>query len=134
VTVKPPERQQPAMAGNRDEQVRRLADRSGERRPRAVMTDAGFPELAPLLAEELRGRDVGRACRPVLAHQALAAEPSIGPLLAWNVVVRATENGTVVEPLDPDVMVGVTGNDALGGVAADAAARLRAALDVVAGR
>lgn len=73
------------------------------------------------------------ACNPPLAHRALGAEPSIGLLLPCNVVVRAADAGrTVVEALDPDVMVDVTGNDALAAVAKEAGTRLRAALGTLA--
>ncbi|WP_448071132.1 DUF302 domain-containing protein [Georgenia yuyongxinii] len=73
------------------------------------------------------------ACNPPLAHRALQAEESIGLLLPCNVVVRAAgENRTTVEALDPQVMVGVTHNDALTPVADDAAQRLRAALAALA--
>lgn len=69
------------------------------------------------------------ACNPPLAHRALQAEESIGLLLPCNVVVRsAGEARTVVEALDPQIMVGVTENDELRGVADEAAGRLRAAL------
>jgi len=68
------------------------------------------------------------ACNPPLAHRALQAEESIGLLLPCNVVVRGDDGAVVVEALDPQVMVGVTGNPALSAVADDAAARLRAAL------
>jgi len=68
------------------------------------------------------------ACNPPLAHRAMQAEDSIGLLLPCNVVVRAVDDGVVVEALDPQVMVGVTGNDALTAVADEAGARLRAAL------
>lgn len=68
------------------------------------------------------------ACNPPLAHRALGAEESIGLLLPCNVVVRAAGEHVVVEALDPQVMVGVTGNAALQPVADDAAGRLRAAL------
>ncbi|WP_156252087.1 DUF302 domain-containing protein [Pseudactinotalea terrae] len=69
------------------------------------------------------------ACNPPLAHRALQAEESIGLLLPCNVVVRsAGETRTVVEALDPQIMVEVTDNDRLRPVADDAAGRLRAAL------
>ena len=69
------------------------------------------------------------ACRPALALAALRAEPSVGLLLPCNVVVRSLDDGrTLVEALDPAVMVHVTGNDALAHVAADAGARLQTAL------
>ena len=70
------------------------------------------------------------ACMPLLAHAALLAEPSIGLLLPCNVVVRAIDDsGTLVEAMDPAVMVTVTGNEKLTDVAADARDRLTAALN-----
>jgi len=72
------------------------------------------------------------ACRPPLAYAALQAEPSIGLLLPCNVVVRAlAPTTTLVEALNPDVMVEVTGNDALTGIARDATIRLEAALEAL---
>lgn len=69
------------------------------------------------------------ACNPPLAHRALEAEESIGLLLPCNVTVRAADERTsIVEALDPDLMVSVTENDALRPVASEAAERLRAAL------
>ena len=74
------------------------------------------------------------ACRPTLAHRALEIEPSVGLLLPCNVVVRALDDdNTVVESLDPAVMVSLTGNDALRPIAEDASQRLTAALGQVAG-
>jgi uncharacterized protein (DUF302 family) len=70
------------------------------------------------------------ACNPPLAHAALEAEPSIGLLLPCNVVVRTAPNGTtIVEAVDPQTMVALTGNSALQTVADDATRRLKAALD-----
>jgi uncharacterized protein (DUF302 family) len=69
------------------------------------------------------------ACRPPLAHAALQAEPSVGLLLPCNVVVRAAgDDTTLVEALDPAVMVTLTDNPALEAVAAEAGQRLTAAL------
>jgi uncharacterized protein (DUF302 family) len=68
------------------------------------------------------------ACRPPLAHVALQAEPSIGLLLPCNVVVRETEDGTVVEAVDPQTMVTMTDNDGLQQVADEAKERLEKAL------
>ena len=69
------------------------------------------------------------ACRPPLAHAALQAEPSVGLLLPCNVVVRGVDEGTtVVEALDPHVMVELTGNPHLADVADEAGRRLTAAL------
>lgn len=69
------------------------------------------------------------ACNPPLAHAALQAEPSIGLLLPCNVVVRTAGDGTtLVEAVDPQTMVALTGNAALQDVANDASRRLAAAL------
>lgn len=69
------------------------------------------------------------ACNPPLAHRAVQAEASIGLLLPCNVVVRGDASGTTtVEAIDPELLVGVTGNEELREVAEEAARRLRAAL------
>jgi len=70
------------------------------------------------------------ACNPPLAHKALNADRSIGLLLPCNVVVRADgPDATLVQALDPQVMVQVAGLPELKLVADAAATRLRAAPD-----
>ncbi|PKW26850.1 DUF302 domain-containing protein [Phycicoccus duodecadis] len=106
---------------------------------RAALADQGFGVLTEIdLAATLKTKlDVDipaqvilGACQPPLAHAALQAEPSIGLLLPCNVVVRAADaDHTLVEAMDPMVMVTMTSNDALAAVAGDARERLTAALD-----
>ncbi len=110
---------------------------------RAALVEHGFGVLTEIdLAATLKakiGADIDPqvilgACRPALAQQALSAEPSVGLLLPCNVVVRwAGDRRTVVEALDPHMMVSLTGNDGLGAVAAEAGARLSATLASVSG-
>jgi uncharacterized protein (DUF302 family) len=94
-------------------------------------------DVAATLKKKL-GKDVPPqvilgACNPVLADQALTAEESIGLLLPCNVVLRAAGDArTVVEALDPAVMVRFTGNNDLEPVADQARAKLRAALAALA--
>ena len=84
------------------------------------------------LGEQMEDYIVLGACNPPLAHKALTADRSIGLLLPCNVVVRAGEHDTIVEALDPQIMVGLSDNPDLKTVADDAAARLERALSRVA--
>lgn len=105
---------------------------------RAALSDQGFGVLTEIdMAATLKDKiDVDippqvilGACRPTLAHAAIRQEPSIGLLLPCNVVVRAVDDATtLVEAMDPDVMVTMTANDDLAGVAAEARKRLSTAL------
>ncbi|MGA5427549.1 DUF302 domain-containing protein [Streptomyces sp. SCA2-2] len=68
------------------------------------------------------------ACNPQLAERALDVDRGIGLLLPCNVVIRADGPQTVVQALDPAVMVSLTGLDAMTPVADEAARRLDDAL------
>jgi len=74
------------------------------------------------------------ACNPQLAHQALDLERDIGLLLPCNVVVRRDGDRTLVQALDPQIMVRLTDRPELQSVADEAARRLNAALSAVAAR
>lgn len=110
---------------------------------RAALATQGFGVLTEIdMAATLKAKlDVDMpqqvilgACNPPLALRALHEEESIGLLLPCNVTVRDAGDGTsLVEALDPKVMVGVTGNDALRAIADEAAERLGAALAEVGG-
>ena len=71
------------------------------------------------------------ACRPDFAQQALAVEASIGLLLSCNVVVRSADDTTIVEMIDPAMLVDVTGNAGLQAIAAEVGAHLSAAMEVL---
>ena len=107
-------------------------------RARAALADQGFGVLTEIdvaatmkakLGADMAPHLILGACNPPLAHQALLAEPSIGLLLPCNVVVRTIdETHTLVEAMDPAVMVTSTGNRTLAGVAEQARSRLQNAL------
>ena len=113
-------------------------------RVRAALAGQGFGVLTEIdvtatlrakLGEQMEDYVILGACNPPLAHQALGIDRSIGLLLPCNVVVRAGSDGTVVEALDPEVMVTLTGRPELKPVADEAARRLAAALaELTAGR
>ncbi len=69
------------------------------------------------------------ACNPELAHRALQIDRAIGALLPCNVVVRRVdEDSSLVQILDPQIMVQVPGRAELQPIADDAARRLGGAL------
>lgn len=85
--------------------------------------------LRDKLGEEMEDYLILGACNPPLAHRALNADRKIGLLLPCNVVVRASGNKTIVEALDPQVMMETAGQPALKPIADEAASRIRAALN-----
>lgn len=110
---------------------------------RAALAEQGFGILTEIdlratlkakIDADIAAQVILGACRPALAHAALQAEPSIGLLLPCTVLVRSIgETRTLIEALDPDVMVEITGNQDLAPVAADARTRLSAALARISG-
>jgi uncharacterized protein (DUF302 family) len=108
---------------------------------RAALSEQGFGVLTEIdvratlhkkLGAEMEEYLILGACNPALANRALDADRSIGLLLPCNVVVRAEgPDTTLVQALDPQVMVQVTGQPQLQDVADEATARLRAALDIL---
>jgi len=108
-------------------------------RTRAALATQGFGVLTEIdVAATMKSKlDVDLppylilgACNPPLAHRAIELDASIGMLLPCNVVVRAIDDThTLVEAMNPELMVSATGNAALAPIAADASSRLTAALD-----
>jgi len=108
-------------------------------RVRAALKEQGFGVLTEIdVQATLRAKlDVAMeeylilgACNPPLAHRALGIDPEIGLLLPCNVVVRADgPDACLVQALDPQTMVQITGRPELKPVADNAAGRLRAALN-----
>ena len=72
------------------------------------------------------------ACNPVLANQAISAEPDIGLLLPCNLVVREEEDGKVtVAFMDPVAVLDLVRDDRISTLAKEVRSRLervRAAL------
>jgi uncharacterized protein (DUF302 family) len=106
-------------------------------RVREALQEQGFGVLTEIdvtatlkakLGEDMEDYVILGACNPPLAHRALGVDRSIGLLLPCNVVVRSTEQGTVVEIADPQLLVGVSEEAELKPVADEARRRLDAVL------
>jgi uncharacterized protein (DUF302 family) len=109
---------------------------------RAALGEQGFGVLTEIdvqatlknkLDEDMEPYLILGACNPQLAHQALGVERDIGLLLPCNVVVRRDGDRTLVQALDPQVMVSLPDRPDLQPVADEADRRLRAALGAVEG-
>lgn len=112
-------------------------------RTKNALQEQGFGVLSEIdmqqkLKEKL-GVDSGRyvilgACNPPLAWKALQAEPEIGLLLPCNVIVYESTGGEcVVAAVDPDLMLGVVGeNPIVAEVARESRSRLERALTAIA--
>lgn len=107
-------------------------------RVRDALQDQGFGVLTEIdvqatlrhkLGEQIEDYVILGACNPQLAYRALGIDRQIGLLLPCNVVVRSDGDETVVDILDPQVMVQVAEREELAPVADEAARRLRAVLD-----
>lgn len=111
------------------------------RRTREALADQGFGVLTEIdvkatlkakLGEDMEDYLILGACNPPLAHRAVNIDRQIGLLLPCNVVVRTDPDaqGTVlVEAMDPQVLVDVTGEAELRPVADEVATKLQAAID-----
>ena len=108
-------------------------------RTRAALKEQGFGVITEIDVQTTLRQKLGAsfrpyvilgACNPSLAHQALQADLGVGLLLPCNVIVYDNGDGTSsVEALDPQVALGIVGDDpAVATVAKEAGTRLRTAL------
>lgn len=107
---------------------------------RAALSAEGFGILSEIdvqaTLQDKLDEDIGHykilgACNPSLARQAIELDQDIGALLPCNVLLRANpDGGTDVAAADPEAMLALAG-DHLQGLARDAKARLRRALDAI---
>ena len=109
-------------------------------RTRAALAAQGFGVLTEIdvratlktkLDHDIEDYLILGACNPPLAHRALDVNRQIGLLLPCNVVVRRSPDtdDITVEAMNPELMVQVTTQPDLEPVAAEAGAKLRAAID-----
>lgn len=106
-----------------------------QRRVTEALQEEGFGVLTEIdvkatlkkkLDAEFRPYVILGACNPVLAKQALEAEPHVGLLLPCNVVVQeAPEGGVIVSIADPKAMFTLVEKPNIAAVANEAEERLR---------
>ncbi|HMA46104.1 MAG TPA: DUF302 domain-containing protein [Frankiaceae bacterium] len=112
-------------------------------RVKEALKEQGFGVLTEIDVRATLRDKIGReiedyvilgACNPQLASRALDVDRRIGLLLPCNVVVRADGERSVVELLDPQVMVSVPERPELAPIADEAGRRLDAALATLTGQ
>ena len=103
----------------------------------AALKEEGFGVLTQIdvkdtikqkLDKDFRPYIILGACNPPLAYKALSNEPVVGGLLPCNVTVEATDEGSLVQIVNPSAMMGIpplSDNPALVEVAAEALERLQ---------
>ncbi|MCV7221770.1 DUF302 domain-containing protein [Mycolicibacterium elephantis] len=113
-------------------------------RTREALAEQGFGVLTEIdvkatlktkLDEDMENYLILGACNPPLAHRALGVERQIGLLLPCNVVVRSDPDDperTLVEAMDPQILVDVTSEPGLKPIADEVATKLKAAIDALA--
>ncbi len=111
------------------------------RRTREALAEQGFGVLTEIdvqatmkakLGEDMEDYLILGACNPPLAHRAVTVDRQIGLLLPCNVVVRADPqdaHSVLVEAMDPQILVDVTGEAGLRPIADEVTTKLRAAID-----
>ncbi|MGE2717714.1 DUF302 domain-containing protein [Mycolicibacterium litorale] len=114
-------------------------------RTREALSEQGFGVLTEIdvqstlknkLGEDMENYLILGACNPPLAHRAIGVDRQIGLLLPCNVVVRSDPSSpdtTLVEAMNPQVLVDVTGEPQLQSIAQEVTERLQAAIDALAG-
>ena len=88
--------------------------------------------LKAKLGEDMEEYLILGACNPPLAHRAVNVDRQIGLLLPCNVVVRADradDTSVIVEAMNPQILVEVTGEPALRDVADEVTRKMQAAID-----
>ncbi|ORW07841.1 DUF302 domain-containing protein [Mycobacterium kyorinense] len=110
-------------------------------RTRKALADHDFGVLTEIdvkatlkekLGQDMEDYLILGACNPPLAHRAVEINRQIGLLLPCNVVVRTDPSDSaciVVEAMNPQVLVEVTGEPGLKPVAAEVTDKLQAAID-----
>lgn len=108
---------------------------------KAALAEQGFGTLTEIDVRATLDAKIGKAiepyviigaCNPNLAGRALDVQRRIGAFLPCNVVVRQSDDGVLVEAMDPALMSQVTGEADIAPIASEAESLIRAALEKLA--
>jgi uncharacterized protein (DUF302 family) len=114
-------------------------------RTRKALADQGFGVLTEIdvkatlknkLDEDMENYLILGACNPPLAHRAIGVDRQIGLLLPCNVVVRSdpdNPDSTIVEAMNPQLLVDVTDEPQLQPVAREVGEKLEAVIAALSG-
>ncbi|KUI00184.1 ABC transporter [Mycolicibacterium acapulense] len=112
-------------------------------RTREALADQGFGVLTEIdvkatlknkLGEDMESYLILGACNPPLAHRAINAQRQVGLLLPCNVVVRSDPEDpetTLVEAMNPQLLVDVTEEPSLKPIAEEVGSKLAAVIDTL---
>jgi uncharacterized protein (DUF302 family) len=110
-------------------------------RTREALAQQGFGVLTEIdvkatlkakLGEDMEDYLILGACNPPLAHRAINVDRQIGLLLPCNVVLRADltdDKSVIIEAMNPQMLVDVTGEPQLEQLAEEVTDKLQAAID-----
>lgn len=105
---------------------------------RTALTDQDFGIITEVdmqatlrnkIGVEIDSQIILGVCNPKYAYRSLQIEPSIGLLLPCNVVIRKTDAGTVVEMINPEMLVQITDNSEMKQIANEVTEMLSKTLD-----
>jgi uncharacterized protein (DUF302 family) len=112
-------------------------------RTREALAEQGFGVLTEIdvkatlkakLGHDMEEYLILGACNPPLAHRSIDVDRQIGLLLPCNVVVRSDPDhagAILIEAMNPQLLVDVTGEPRLNPIAEEVTGKLQAAIDAL---